>query len=197
MAASYVPHVARVARHLDDGLYAQDVHVHTGWGNFPPIHSPALRTTTKGAERKKNFVVRIRDLPVDADIREHVRECCASPVMDVLGVERLVELMRAIVALHADRDEVDMYGAVCATPWSPFGITIGVNEWKRTVPAPLDPALAALVPMTVRVDLLKNADEWENVLSFQAQAITVSSFDLPTPVEALRILAQRAAEVAA
>jgi len=194
IAASYVPHVASVAKHLADGLYEQDVHVHEGWGDFSPIHTPALRTTTRSVERMKHFAVRIRELPVETDIHDHVRQCCAAPVLDFAAIEELVELMHAIVAVHADLHEMDMYGAVCATPWSPFGVSIGVNDWKRPVAAPLDPALISLVPMAMRVDLFRDPDADETVLTFQPQAVTISSYDLPTPVEALRILARRAAE---
>lgn len=192
IAASYVPHLGSVAKHLADGLYAQDVHVHEGWGNFKPIRSPALRTTTKGEGRTKNFVVRIRDLPDETDIHDHVRECCAAPVMDIGQVNDLTELLQAIIAVHADPAEFDMFSAVCPTPWSPFAVMVGVNDAKRPVAAPLDRNLVDLVPQTMRVDMIRDHDAYENIISFQAMTVSIPSFDLPTPVEAMRILTRQA-----
>jgi hypothetical protein len=192
IAASYVPHLGSVTRHLADGLYAQDVHVHEGWGILKPIRSPALRTTTKGIERTKNFVVRMPDLPVETDIHDHVRECCAAPAMGIGDVSALTELLQAIVAVHADPAEMDMFSAVCPTPWSPFAIMVGVDDAKRTVAAPLDRNLVDLVPRTMRVDMIMDHDAGDTILSFQAMTVNIPSFDLPTPVEAMRILARRA-----
>lgn len=189
VASSSVTHVEAIARDLAAGLYEPDLHVHEPWGDFPSITSAALRVKEPPAGRRP-LAVRMPEVDPETDISGMVSAICAAPRIDARLGDDMMELMQAIASVHADAGEVDMYGVRCATPWTPFAVTIGVNDAKRPVGTPVDPALAAMVPMTMRADLHQRSQGVEATMTFRPFAIVISSYDLPTPIEALRILAR-------
>lgn len=189
VARSSTRHVEAIARDLAAGLYEPDLHVHEPWGDFPSITSAALRVKEPPAGRRP-LAVRMPEVDPETDISGMVAAICGAPRIDARLGDGMMELMRAIAAVHADAGEIDMYGVRCATPWTPFAVTIGVNDAKRPVRTPVDPALAAMVPMTMRADLHQRSEGVEATMTFRPFAIVISSYDLPTPIEALRILAR-------
>lgn len=188
VSRSCVTHVEAIARDLAAGLYEPDMHVHEPWGDFPAITSAGLKAKAPPKDRRP-LAISMPDVDPETDIRERVAAICAAPRIDARLGGDMIELMQAIAAVHADADEVDMYGVRCATPWTPFAVTIGVNDTKRPVRAPVDPILASMVPMAIRSDLHQKSEGVETTMTFRPYAIVVSSYDLPTPIEALRILA--------
>lgn len=188
VSRSYVTHVETIGRDLAAGLYEPDLHVHEPWGDFPAITSAGLKAKTPPKDRRP-LAISMPGVDPETDIRGRVAAICAAPRIDARFGDRMIDLMQAIAAVHADADEVDMYGVQCATPWTPFAVTIGVNDAKRPVRMPVDPTLAAMVPMAMRTDLHQKDEGVETTMSFRPYAIVISSYDLPTPIEALRILA--------
>lgn len=188
VARSSVTHVEAIASDLAAGFYEPDLHVHEPWGDFPAITSAGLKAKTPPKDRRP-LAISMPGVDPETDIRERVAAICAAPRIDARFGDGMIDLMQAIAAIHADVDEVDMYGVQCATPWTPFAVTIGVNDAKRPVRMPVDPTLAAMVPMAMRADLHQRDEGVETTMSFRPYAIVISSYDLPTPIEALRILA--------
>lgn len=200
VAGSRTDTLDRIARDLAAGLYEPCVHEHGAWGDFPPILVPSLRARADLQDGSRVPIrVRLEGLPPDTDVSAHVAAACAAPRMEPSAQGPLHDLMRAVSAVHADLGDPDMYGSSCPTPWSPAGVTVGVNDGRRDPPVPLDPDILSLLPPVVVAQVRDawhedDGTEHEATVTFRPLTVLTSTYDLPDALEALRIMtAHRAA----